>query len=66
MSEKQQAVTRAYQRVEKAVVGAYQAIESTVVDGYTKIEDAFVKRYLLHKGETVTEAKARLRAQQED
>ena len=31
--------------------------------GYTKIEDAFVDRYLTRDGETVQEAKERLRKQ---
>ncbi len=43
------------------VVGAYEKIEQTVVGGYTKIEDAFVERYLTKDGETVQEAKQRLK-----
>jgi len=38
-------------------------VEDTVVAGYTKIEDAFVARYLARDGETVQEAKERLRSQ---
>lgn len=40
---------------------AYQKIEDTVISGYTKIEDAFVDRYLTKDGESVEEAKARLK-----
>ena len=36
-------------------------MENTVVGGYTKIEDAVVDRYLAKDGETVQEAKERLR-----
>ena len=32
-----------------------------VVEGYTKIEDKFVEKYLLHDGETLDEAKERLK-----
>ena len=43
------------------MVDGYTKIETAVVDGYTKIEDAFVARYLAQDGETVEEAKKRLR-----
>ena len=36
-------------------------MEIAVVEGYTKLEDAFVGRYLTQDGETVEEAKQRLR-----
>ena len=39
----------------------YEKVEDAVVGGYTKIEDAFVDRYLTKDGETVQEAKERLR-----
>ncbi len=38
-----------------------EKIAEKVVGGYTKIEDAFVDRYLTKDGETVEEAKARLK-----
>ncbi len=57
-------VKDAYKTVENAVVGTYQAIEDTVVKGYTKIEDTFVATYLTHEGETVEQAKARLKARE--
>ena len=43
------------------MVDTYKKIEDTVVGGYTKIEDAFVDRYLTKDGETLEEAKARLK-----
>ncbi len=55
------AVTGAYQTVEDGVVGGYKKMETGVVQGYQKIEDAFVDRYLTREGETVEEAKARLK-----
>ena len=36
-------------------------MEQAVVGGYTKIEDRFVEAYLTREGETVEEAKERLR-----
>ena len=48
-------------KIEEAVVGGYKKIEKGAVDGYTKIEDAFVDRYLTRDGETVEEAKKRLK-----
>ena len=50
--------------VTEKVVDTYKKIEDTVVDGYTKIEDAFVDRYLTKEGESVEEAKARLKREQ--
>ena len=43
-------------------IGSYKKIEDTVVGGYQKIEDGFVDRYLTHEGESVEEAKARLKS----
>lgn len=54
-------VTEGYKKVEKSVVGGYKKIEHGVVSGYTKIEDKFVDAYLTKDGETVEEAKARLK-----
>ena len=54
-------VTTGYKKNEDTVVGAYKKVEKTVVDGYEKVEDAFVDRYLTRDGETVEEAKQRLK-----
>lgn len=50
-----------FEKIEKAVVGGYTKVEDAVVGGYTKVEDAFVDRYLTRDGETVEDAKARLK-----
>lgn len=50
-----------YRSVRDAVVGGYKRVEVTVVGGYQKIENFFVDRYLTHGGETVEEAKNRLK-----
>ena len=54
-------VTDGYKKIEKGVVDGYKKIEKGVVDGYTKLEDKFVDAYLTKEGETVAEAKARLK-----
>ena len=56
-----EAVTGGYKKIEQGVVEGYKKIEQGVVDGYTKIEDKFVDTYLTKEGETVEEAKARLK-----
>lgn len=54
-------VVKGYKKVEDTVVGGYKKVEKTFVDGYEKIENAFVDRYLTKDGETVEEAKERLK-----
>ncbi len=56
-----EAVTGGYKKIEKGVVDGYKKIEKGVVEGYTKIEDKFVEAYLTKDGETVEEAKNRLK-----
>lgn len=55
------AVVGGYKKVEDTVVGGYKKVENAVVKGYTKIEDKFVDQYLTHDGETVEQAKERLK-----
>ena len=54
-------VTGGYQKIEKGVIDGYKKMEQGVVSGYIKIEDKFVEAYLTKDGETVEEAKARLK-----
>lgn len=56
-----EAVTGGYKKIEKGVVDGYKKIEQGVTKGYTKIEDKFVDAFLTKDGETVEEAKARLK-----
>lgn len=58
-----EAVVDGYKKVEGAVVGGYKKVEETVVGAYTKVEDKFVDQYLTRDGETVEEAKARLKGE---
>ena len=55
-------VTGGYKKIEKGVVDGYKKNEMGVVHGYSKIEDKFVDAYLTKDGETVEEAKARLKS----
>ena len=57
-------LVEANEKIAEKVVDTYKKIEDTVVGGYTKIEDAFVDRYLTKDGETLEEAKARLKREQ--
>ena len=54
-------VCGAYKKIEGAVTGGYAKLEGAFVSSYTKVEDAFVDRYLKRDGETVDEAKQRLK-----
>lgn len=54
------------EKIAETVVATYKKIQDTVVGSYTKIEDAFVDRYLAKDGETVDEAKARLKREQQN
>ena len=56
-----EAVSHGYKKIEKGVVAGYQKIEQGITKGYTKIEDKFVETNLTKDGETVEEAKARLK-----
>ena len=54
-------IVNANEKIANSVTGGCKKIEKGVVDGYTKIEDKFVEAYLTKVGETVEEAKARLK-----
>lgn len=56
-----EAVTGGYEKIEKGVVDGCKKIEEGVVKGYTKLEDKFIDRFLTHEGETVEDAKERLK-----
>lgn len=54
-------IVKVNEKIEKTVVGTYKKIEDGVVSAYEKIEDKFVEKYLTKGGETVEEAKERLK-----
>ena len=51
----------AYKAIEESVVGAYKAVEKGAVDAYRKVEDTMVDKLFRKEGETIEEAKERLR-----
>lgn len=57
-------VVNGYKAIETGVVKGYKAVETAVTGTYTKIEDRFVDKFLKKDGETVAEAKARLKDNQ--
>jgi hypothetical protein len=48
-------------KIAETVTDGYKKVERIVVNGYTRIEDKFIDTYLTHDGETIEEAKARLK-----
>ena len=54
-------VVDGYKTVEGAVVSGYKKVESTVVGAYEKVENKFVDQFLTKDGESVEEAKMRLK-----
>ena len=55
----------ANKKIEKAVLEGYKKVEDSVVGGYKKIEDKFVDTFLKKDGETIEEAKVRVKEEQE-
>lgn len=55
------AVVKGYKGIENAVVGGYKKIEEGVVDGFNKVSDTFIDKLFTREGETVEEAKARMK-----
>lgn len=54
-------IVKVNEKIAEIVVDGYKKIEKGVVSGYTKIEDKFVDAYLTRDGETVEQAKERLK-----
>ena len=59
-------LVKANEKIAEKVVGGYKAIEGGFVGAYTKIEDKFVDQFLTKDGETIEEAKARLKKEQQE
>jgi len=54
-------VVNGYKKIENAVVGGYQKIEDGVVEGFNKMTDHFVEKLFVRDGESVEDAKKRLK-----
>ena len=50
-------------KIENAVVGSYKKIEDTVVNSYKKVEDKFIDAFLAEDGESIEEARTRVKEQ---
>lgn len=57
-------VVSGYKKIEDGTVGGYKKVEKGVVEGFTKISDRFVDSFLTKEGESVEEAKERLKEEQ--
>ena len=53
------------EKISGSVTEGYQKIEDGVVDGFNKVSDMFVEKLFAKEGETVEEAKKRLRGEEE-
>ncbi len=54
-------IVQTNEKIAQAVTDGYKKIEKGVAGGYAKIEDKFIDAYLTKDGETVEQAKARLK-----
>ena len=59
-------LTPGFKKMSDGVVEGFNKMSDGVVKGYTKIEDKFVSEFLTKDGETVEDAKKRLKAEQEN
>ena len=57
-------VTTGFKKMSDGVVRGFDKMSNSVVNSYTKIEDKFVDRYLTKDGESVEEAKKRLKEEE--
>ncbi len=56
-------VVDGYKKVEDHVVGTYKKVENGAVDGFEKVTDTCVEKLFAKEGETVEEAKKRLKGE---
>ena len=57
-------VTTGFKKMSDGVTSGFKKMSDGVVEGYTKIEDKFVDQFLTKDGETVSDAKARLKEEE--
>lgn len=55
------AVTDGYKKIENGVVSGYKKIEKGTVDGFGKISDKCIGKLFTREGETVDDAKIRMK-----
>lgn len=59
-------VVSGYKKIEEGVVDGYKKIEQGAVEGFNKMSDKFVDSFLTKEGESVEDAKVRLKAEQKE
>ena len=59
-------VASGYKKIENGVVDGYKRIENGVVNGFNKVTDKCVEALFTKDGETVDEAKQRLRPEKDE
>lgn len=64
MQKIEDGVVGGYKAIENGVVNGYTAIQDGVVEGFTKVSDAFIMKFFAKKGETIDEAKERMKAEE--
>lgn len=66
IAEISEIVVKGYKLIENGAIGGYRKIENGVVGRFQKICDNFVDNFLTREGESVEDAKQRLRKEQEE
>lgn len=59
-------VVEGYKKIENGVVNGYKKIETGAVEGFNKVTDKCVEVLFAKKGETVEDAKKRLRGEEKE
>ena len=59
-------IVEANEKIAENVTTGFQKIQDGVVNGFSKIEDSFISRYLLREGESIEEAKERLKREEQE
>ena len=59
-------VTTGFKKMSDGVVDGFNKMSDAIVGGYTKIEDKFVDEFLTKDGETVSDAKKRLKQEENE
>ena len=59
-------ITTGFKKMSDGVADGFNKMSEGVVKGYTKVEDAFVGKLFTKEGETVEEAKARMKQAAEE
>lgn len=59
-------IIKANEKIADGVTTGFKKMSDTVVGGYTKVEDKFVDAFLTRDGESINDAKKRLKAEEKE